>query len=70
MSRLIAMLSSTALLLLAPVTADAACTFLKPVGGGESIVKKKVQRPKGLIGKTVGRTNWNTDFVVVWPKAA
>ena len=55
MSRLIPLLSGTALLLLAPVTAEAACTFLKPVGGGEAIVKKKVQRPKGLIGNTVGR---------------
>lgn len=30
-------------------------------------MKKKVQRPKGLIGNTVGRTNWNTDFVVDQP---
>ena len=67
MSRLISLLSGSALLLLAPVTADAACTFLKPVGGGESIVKKKVERPKGLVGKAVGRTNWNTDFVVDQP---
>ena len=57
MSRLIALLSGSALLLLAPVSAEAACTFLQPVGGGEAIVKKKVQRPKGLIGNTIGRTN-------------
>ena len=45
----------------------AACTFLKPVGGCDSIVNKKVERPKGLIGKAIGRTNWNTDFVVDQP---
>ncbi len=64
---MISLLSGTALLLLAPVTAEAARTFLKPVGGGEAIVKKKLQRPKGLIGNTVGRTNWNTNFVVDRP---
>ena len=26
--------------------------------------EKKVERPKGLLGKAVGRTNWNTDFTV------
>ena len=35
--------------------------------GGDPIVKKKVERPKGLIGKAIGRTNWNTDFVVDQP---
>ena len=45
----------------------AACTFLKPVGGIDSIVNKKVERTKGLIGKAIGRTNWNTDFVVDQP---
>ena len=67
MSRLIALLSGSALLLLAPVSAEAACTFLQPVGGGEKIVTKKVERPKGLVGNAVGRTNWNTDFVVDRP---
>ena len=67
MSRLISLLSGTALLLLAPVTAEAACTFLQPVGGGEAIVKKKVERPKGLVGKAVGRTTWHTAFVVDRP---
>ena len=47
-----------------PFTAEAAGTFLPPVGGGEAIVKKKVQCLKGLIGNTVGRTKWNTDFDV------
>jgi len=45
------------LLLALPQQANAACTFLKPVGGSDSIVKKKVERPKGLIGKAIGRTN-------------
>ena len=55
------------LLLALPLQANAACTFLKPVGGSDSIVNKKVERPKGLIGKAIGRTNWNTDFVVDQP---
>ena len=67
MSRLISLLSGTALLLLAPVTAEAACTFLKPIGAEGPVVSKKVQRPRGLIGNTMGRTNWNTDFVVDQP---
>ena len=54
-------------LLLMPLQANAACNFLPPVGGGDPIVKKKVERPKGLIGKAIGRTNWNTDFVVDQP---
>ena len=28
-----------------------------------------MERPKGLIGKALGRTNWNTDFVVAQPIA-
>ena len=51
----------------APV-AQAGCTFLMPIGGNGDgpktyIVKKRVQRNKALIG----RTNWNTDFVVNQP---
>ena len=43
-----------------------------PLGGNGNgpepyIVKKRVERPKGLIGNAVGRTNWNTDFVVDQP---
>lgn len=52
--------------------AHAGCSFLMPVGGNGNgpqpyIVKKQVERPKGLVGKAVGRTNWNTDFVVNRP---
>ena len=64
MIRFISVFSGTALLLMVPFNAEAACTFLQPVGGDEKIVKKKVERPKGLVGNAVGRTNWNTDFVV------
>ena len=64
--RSIAVLPALGLLSL-PLQAHAACTFLTPVGGGEPIVRKKVERPKGLIGKAIGRTNWNTDFVVDQP---
>ena len=54
-----------------PVAAEQ-CRFLMPVGGNGNgpaphIVKKQVQRPKGLIGNAIGRTNWNTDFVVDQP---
>ena len=40
------------------------CSFLQPIGGnGNSpIVNKSVGR-----GKLVGRTNWNTDFIVNQP---
>ncbi len=57
MVRLISMFSSTALLLMVPVTAEAACTFLKPLGAEGSVVKKLVQHPKGLIGNTFDCTN-------------
>ena len=50
-----------------PLQANAACSFRPPVGGGDPIVKQKVEHPKGLIGKAIGRTNWNTDFVVDRP---
>jgi hypothetical protein len=65
-------ISGFAVLTLIPTGAQAACTFLMPVGGNGNgpaphIVKKQVERPKGLIGSAVGRTNWNTDFVVDRP---
>ena len=64
--------TGTALLTLLPTGAQAACSFLMPLGGNGNgpapyIVKKQVERPKGLIGSAVGRTNWNTDFVVDRP---
>jgi hypothetical protein len=45
------------------------CTFLTPIGGeGTSkIIKKRVERPKGLYGRVLGRTNWDTDFAVDQP---
>jgi hypothetical protein len=47
-------------------TAQAApvCTFLRPVGGDgiTPIVSKQVGR-----GKVIGKTNWNTDFIVDQP---
>ena len=50
--------------LLAPQAALAACEFLEPIGGSGPVVKKRVERPKGPLGSTFGRTNWNTDFTV------
>lgn len=40
------------------------CTFLQPIGGNGAtpIVSKSVGR-----GKLIGRTNWNTDFIVDQP---
>jgi hypothetical protein len=37
------------------------CTFLQPIGGDATtpIVSKRVGR-----GKLIGKTNWNTDFIV------
>ena len=70
LSALTGLALSTALL--APSGAKAACEFLMPLGGNGNgpqpwIVKKQVERPKGLIGRAVGRTNWNTDFEVSKP---
>ena len=49
-------------------SAIAKCEFLMPIGGdGNKIVKKRVERPKGLMGSAFGRTNWNTDFAVNQP---
>ena len=71
-SRSLVVLSASGLIITLPGTANAACKFLLPLGGNGSgpephIVKKRVERPKGLIGSAVGRTNWNTDFVVDQP---
>ncbi len=41
-------------------TAQAACRFLMPIGGGGQPVVEKRIGPDRL----VGRTNWNTDFAV------
>jgi hypothetical protein len=46
------------------------CTFLQPIGGDGStnIVSKQVGPPKVLpLGMLLGRTNWNTDFIVDKP---
>ena len=50
--------------------AQASCKFLMPIGGNGDgpkpyIVKKRVQRTK-----LIGRSNWNTDFVVNQPFAS
>jgi hypothetical protein len=47
-----------------PTLAAPVCTFLAPVGGDGSspVVSKSVGR-----GKLIGRTNWNTDFIVDKP---
>jgi len=46
------------------------CTFLQPIGGNGSspIVSKSVGAAKVTpIGMALGRTNWNTDFLVDQP---
>ena len=47
--------------------AQAGCQFLQPIGGNgvTPIVTKSVGR-----GKLIGRTNWNTDFIVGRPYAS
>ncbi len=60
----------SSLILTPPPAAHAACTFLMPIGGNGDgpkpyIVKKRVQRTK-----LIGRSNWNTDFVVNRPFAS
>jgi hypothetical protein len=68
-----ALLGCAAALLLAPQAASAAsCDFLIPLGGNGDgpqpwIVKKRVERPKGVVGSAFGRTNWNTDFSATKP---
>ena len=69
---LLGSLITPAAILVSPISAQAACEFLMPIGGNGNgpkpeIVKKQVERPKGLFGKALGRTNWNTDFVVSQP---
>ncbi|KEF41623.1 MAG: hypothetical protein ER33_10125 [Cyanobium sp. CACIAM 14] len=47
-----------------PSLAAPVCTFLAPIGGSGTspVVSKSVGR-----GKLIGKTNWNTDFVVDKP---
>lgn len=49
------------------VRAAEVCTFLQPIGGSGTtpIVSKRVGR-----GKLIGKSNWNTDFVVDRPYRA
>lgn len=56
---------STAVLAFSSQASVEPCEFLTPIGGdGSKIVKKRVERPKGLYGRVLGRTNWDTDFSV------
>jgi len=58
-------LVTLALLALAsPVQAAPVCTFLAPIGANSTspVVAKSVGP-----GKAIGRTNWNTDFIVDQP---
>lgn len=52
------------LLLSAAPSLGQTCTFLQPIGGNgvTPIVSKSVGR-----GKLIGKTNWNTDFIVDKP---
>jgi hypothetical protein len=54
------LLGSSLLLAATASPANAQCRFLKPIGGGgEPWVQKRISADR-----LVGRTNWNTDFVV------
>lgn len=68
--RALVLLAGPMLALPLPATAAADCRFLEPIGGNgiTPIVSKKVGPAKLLPpGKLLGRTNWNTDFVVDQP---
>jgi len=57
-SGLLGFVLAPAAMAVAPISAQAACEFLMPIGGNGSgpkpeIVKKKVERPKVLLGKVV-----------------
>ena len=51
-------------MLLAGSASAETCTFLQPIGGNGAtpVVSKSVGR-----GKLIGKTNWNTDFIVDQP---
>lgn len=56
-----------------PGRAAGRCTFLMPIGGDGTtpIVTKRVGPPKvSPVGLVLGKTNWNTDFVVDRPYAS
>ena len=56
--------------LAAPGHAAGRCTFLTPIGGdgASPVVLKRVGPPKvSPVGLVLGKTNWNTDFVVDRP---
>jgi len=60
----LALMLLTAGLAASPSAQAGTCTFLQPIGGNGTspIVSKSVGR-----GKLIGRTNWNTDFIVDQP---
>ena len=69
-SRHLAALALACSLPLAGAVRAETCTFLKPIGGdgNSDIVSKRVERPKiGPLGMLLGRTNWDTDFIVDRP---
>jgi hypothetical protein len=59
-----ALLTACAVLALAGPAMAETCTFLQPIGGNGTtpVVSKSVGR-----GKLIGKTNWNTDFIVDQP---
>ena len=63
-SRCSTSVAASALMLLAGSVSAETCTFLQPIGGNGTtpIVSKSVGR-----GKLIGKTNWNTDFIVDQP---
>jgi hypothetical protein len=69
--RIAAIAGAAGLFSLSAVAAEAApvCTFLTPIGGnGQPVVLKSVGAPKVTpLGMAIGRTNWNTDFLVDRP---
>ncbi|MGB7565103.1 MAG: hypothetical protein WBM08_10165 [Prochlorococcaceae cyanobacterium] len=58
-----ALIAAIALGTTAPASAQDTCSFLMPLGGGTDPVVSKQVGP----GRLLGRTNWNTDFIVDRP---
>ncbi|MEB3331850.1 MAG: hypothetical protein VKI83_05105 [Synechococcaceae cyanobacterium] len=69
----VATAAAIAAAVLSPPARAARCTDLQPIGGDGSttVVTKRIDPPKVTpIGLLVGRTNWNTDFIVPRPFAS
>jgi hypothetical protein len=49
-----------------PAAVQAGCRYLQPIGSGNTPIVSKQVGP----GRLLGKTNWNTDFIVDRPYAS